>query len=152
MTFYWFKKWINILNDQLNLVLISAPSLIHLQYGLLQGTDNSTYFYHNGCVIKSPFQKTDFYWNVLTSLKAIINQSYINCVNSLTCKILLRFKYCSTSVVWLRPEKYSKFSNLWNIKTNFFIFLFLMFVFSQIFMWDLDLALSSVNFKRNSWT
>ena len=136
MTFYWFKKWINTLNDQLNLVLISALSLIHLQYGLLQGTDNSTYFYHNGCVIKSPFQNTDFYWNVLTSLKAIINQSYINCVNSLTCKILLRFKYCSTSVVWLRPEKYLS-SAIYEILKLISLFFFFWCLFSLRYLCEI---------------
>ena len=138
------QKLSNIYNDQLNLVIISPPSPINLQYGSLQGANNSTYFYHYGNVSKTPFQNTDFCWNVLPSSKAIMNQSYINCINSMTCEKFFCFSYCSTLVPSLKPKRTNKFSISWNIKIDLLVLHFVMFILYEKLMWGLDLALNEI--------
>ena len=76
----------SVINDQLNLALISAASPINLHCGLLHGDNNSKYFHQNGNASKNPCQHTDFYLNMLPKFKALMNQSYLNCIKYLKCK------------------------------------------------------------------
>ena len=69
----------------------------------------------NSNVSKNPFHNTDFYLKLVPNIKAISNNWYISCINSLTCEKLLRFNYCYTSVASIKPKRTSKFSNSWNI-------------------------------------